>query len=131
MGLTMGCAQCHSHKFDPISQKEYYQFFAIFNQTEDSDKADELPTMPLYKPEERKKIQGLDAQIAAKERTLEASTPVVLAELAKWQKERLDSNAWTVLEPVKFESEAGGGFKKLSDNSLSRRIRHRLKTIIR
>jgi hypothetical protein len=38
MGLTFGCAQCHSHKFDPISQKDYYQVFAIFNQSEDADR---------------------------------------------------------------------------------------------
>lgn len=37
MGSTIGCAQCHNHKYDPFSQKEYYQFFAIFNATEDNN----------------------------------------------------------------------------------------------
>ena len=43
MGLTMGCAKCHSHKFDPISQHDYYRMLAIFNQTQDSDRGDEFP----------------------------------------------------------------------------------------
>ena len=46
MGLTIGCAKCHSHKFDPITQKEYYRFFAIFNQTADNDQPDESPDRP-------------------------------------------------------------------------------------
>ena len=43
MGITMACAQCHDHKYDPITQEEYFQVFAIFNQTEDSDKPDNSP----------------------------------------------------------------------------------------
>src|SRR5262249_1104819 len=35
MGTTMGCAQCHNHKYDPFTQKEYYQLFAFFNSTAD------------------------------------------------------------------------------------------------
>ena len=34
----MACAQCHTHKYDPISQREYFQFFAILNNTQDADR---------------------------------------------------------------------------------------------
>ena len=53
MGLTMGCAKCHSHKYDPISHSEYYSFFAFFNQTEDADLYTDAPTLELLSPEEQ------------------------------------------------------------------------------
>src|SRR5207248_6354118 len=61
MGLTMGCAQCHTHKYDPITQREYYQFYAFFNQTEDNDQPDERPTLPLPTREQREKMDKLHA----------------------------------------------------------------------
>lgn len=63
MGTTMGCAQCHAHKYDPVSMKDYYSFFAFFNQTEDSDKNDERPTYWHASEEERALKAEIDARL--------------------------------------------------------------------
>ncbi len=47
MGTTMACAQCHDHKYDPLSQKEYFQLYAILNNTADADRRDESPFVRL------------------------------------------------------------------------------------
>ncbi|MBI1249619.1 DUF1553 domain-containing protein [bacterium] len=63
MGLTMECAQCHTHKYDPITQKEYFEFFAIFNQTADADRANETPLYEWYTEEQKSQQQNLKSQI--------------------------------------------------------------------
>jgi mono/diheme cytochrome c family protein len=87
MGLTMGCAQCHDHKYDPISQEEYFRTFAIFNQTEDADRSDNAPLLTIISPREQAKKVRLEKAVAA----LEAKLNVPSAELDKaqqrWEKE--------------------------------------------
>ncbi len=63
MGTTMACAQCHNHKYDPISQKEYFQFFAVLNNTEDADLQNESPVLPIYTVEQRQQV--VKTQVAA------------------------------------------------------------------
>jgi len=49
LGLSVGCAQCHDHKFDPISQREYYEMYAFFNSAEDRNNTG--PTIPIIEGE--------------------------------------------------------------------------------
>ena len=63
LGLTIGCAQCHTHKFDPISQHEYYRMFAFFNNCEDANSRP--PMLNLTTPAQQKKLDELDQQIGA------------------------------------------------------------------
>tara|TARA_B110000438_G_scaffold21204_1_gene19293 strand:- start:598 stop:3753 length:3156 start_codon:yes stop_codon:yes gene_type:complete len=86
MGTTIACAQCHDHKYDPISQEEYFQFFAILNNTADADRRDESPTHQAFsadqekhKEEQKIKIDGLKKKIA----TLKLRTP---EDFVAWQK---------------------------------------------
>ncbi|MEZ6141358.1 MAG: DUF1553 domain-containing protein [Zavarzinella sp.] len=84
MGLSVGCAKCHNHKFDPVSQKEYYQLFAIFNQTADADRGDESPLMPVISETDRTLIEQIDQQVAAKQTQLKALAKTKQVDFEQW-----------------------------------------------
>ncbi|HTE20217.1 MAG TPA: PSD1 and planctomycete cytochrome C domain-containing protein, partial [Armatimonadota bacterium] len=70
LGLTVQCAECHDHKYDPVSAKEYYQFFAFFNQVPEEALyrgADAPPTIATPTPEQTTRLAAFDQQIAALE----------------------------------------------------------------
>ncbi len=118
MGLTLGCAKCHNHKYDPFSQREYYQLFSFFNQTADADRGDEEPTMPAPTPESLEAIRQHDAQLAALKKKLDTQTPELTAAQRAWEKQLTADADWAVLPPVDTASSAGSTFEKLADGSL-------------
>ncbi|MDQ6705691.1 MAG: DUF1549 domain-containing protein, partial [Acidobacteriota bacterium] len=84
LGLTTGCARCHDHKFDPISQREFYQLFAYFNNTDEIASEDERydfnrPILELPTPEQVARREAYNAQVAQLSRELAA----YVKELAK------------------------------------------------
>lgn len=83
---TLACAQCHSHKYDPFSQKEYYQLYAIFNSCEDANAGNDAPTITLTKAGYEKEHTTLTVRLAELQKELDAETKKVDAQFAKWDK---------------------------------------------
>ena len=88
MGTTMACAQCHNHKYDPFSQKEYYQLFAFFNNTADQGRSNE-PALELATPGEIARRKALRQETARWQLQLVGPSPLLSVTLARAMRDRV------------------------------------------
>jgi len=106
MGTTMACAQCHSHKYDPITQEEYFKVFAILNNTADADRRDESPLHSIYTDDQQRLRASLQAQWDAIKPTLTEMTPELAAARDQWIAEFPHNLTWKSLVPTSITSAA-------------------------
>ncbi len=100
LGLTAGCAKCHNHKYDPISQKEFYQLFAYFNNVPERGKAIKYGNSPpaMKAPTGPQQIQGrlLESQLRNALAAFEKLRPELDASQRAWERRPLPLIDWTL-----------------------------------
>lgn len=108
MGSTMACAQCHTHKYDPFTQREYFQLFAIFNNTADADTNDLAPTIAAPTAEMISETERIRGELATLRQVLVTQTAELDAAQIDWEAEvRAEQAGWVPLTPTQATSAAG------------------------
>ncbi len=112
LGLTVGCAQCHNHKYDPISQKEYYQLYAFFNSVDE-------PKLSLPTTEQEQRLSDLKAEVelAKKQPPAPKKSPEELKTLLT-DLDKETNGGWRVVYPKMVTSEQGATLTALEDRSV-------------
>jgi hypothetical protein len=99
LGLTLGCARCHEHKFDPFSQKEFYQLFALFNNVPENGRAIKYGNSPPFiaapTRRQQERLAALDREVAAAEKRFAGMEKETAVAQAKWEKALTPAARWT------------------------------------
>jgi hypothetical protein len=117
LGLSIGCARCHDHKYDPIPQRDYYRLLSTFTTTVRSEV--ELDLDPDGYKRAKEAFDVAQAPFAAALKKFEAEQ--LPQRFDAWEKNganRREGVSWVVLDPQTLKSEGGATFKKLPDGSI-------------
>ena len=135
MALTLNCCRCHDHKYDPISQKEFYQFFSYFNSNDESGVLGEFggaaatrkggntpPTHPFATPEAKQRLAELEKAIGEAEQAVKAAAKEAPSAQSAWEQKLRQgftgkAVAWKPLAGTQALSEGGATLKQQADGS--------------
>ncbi len=122
LGLTLACAQCHDHKFDPLSQEDYYKFFAFFNNIEEGARSRRRSTLPVPDKDKAPLLADLTRRIKTLESRLDGDDPVLDRAESEWvdriRAEFEKPTSWEVLEPHGLMALNGSKLVELEDKSI-------------
>lgn len=119
LGVTLGCCECHDHKYDPFSAKEFYQFSAFFADIQERglySGSDWGPKIPVPNASQQQQLDQLDADIAAQRGVLSRTTPEISADQTAWEANQ--TAQWHPLTPAHMEATAGTQLTQLADGSI-------------
>ncbi len=116
MGLTMGCARCHTHKYDPITIEDYYGFYAIFNQTVDADNVQPVSPFPTAKQvAERVTLETKAAELTQLAKNRPGGFEPAFTE---WKSKFEEAPLWRPLQLTEMKSKHGVTLSQKADGNL-------------
>ena len=128
LGLTLNCCRCHDHKYDQISQEEFYQLFAFFNSVDESgvlspngkNGENTPPLLSLATTQQSEKLETLKAAEAEATKLISTLRKASAKRLSQWEAQRKSNTRpakWDVVRKLEAVSAGGASFETLEDDS--------------